>query len=223
MIFLVLMMISILAVLDLSAAFDTSDHTILRTRLQHSLGIRHLAVSWFRSYLTDRKQTVCVNGIYFDPSALMYAVPQGSLLEPILFVLYATPELGIIHHHSLHHKSFADEIQVHQLGHITELEQLISRMQHCISFHKTNYQCSPHPKSFTTILSLYLWPPKGGRGCLMSPPCLESQGCHLIPLCYLLSCSSASSCYPFCRIVFCLLAHSSKLFTENSSIFFVKR
>ncbi|WP_419614080.1 hypothetical protein, partial [Thiolapillus sp.] len=34
-------------------------------------------------------------------------------------------------------------------------------------------------------------PPKGGRGCLMSPPCLESQGCHLIPLCYLLSCSSA--------------------------------
>ena len=34
-------------------------------------------------------------------------------------------------------------------------------------------------------------PPKGGRGCLMSPPCLKSQGCHLIPLCYLLSCSSA--------------------------------
>ena len=38
---------------------------------------------------------------------------------------------------------------------------------------------------------LSLSPPKGGRGCLMSPPCLESQGCHLIPLCYLLSCSSA--------------------------------
>ena len=34
-------------------------------------------------------------------------------------------------------------------------------------------------------------PPKGGRGCLKSPPCLKSQGCHLIPLCYLLSCSSA--------------------------------
>ena len=33
-------------------------------------------------------------------------------------------------------------------------------------------------------------PPKGGRGCIMSPPCLESEGCHLIPLCYLLSCSS---------------------------------
>ena len=65
--------------------------------------------------------------------------------------------------------------------------------------------------------------PEGGRGCLMSPPCLESQGCHLIPLCYLLSCSSPWSCYPFCLIVFCLLALSSKLFPENSSIFFVKR
>ena len=61
--------------------------------------------------------------------------------------------------------------------------------------------------------------PKGGREYLMSPPCLESQGCHLIPLCYLLSCSSPQSCYPFCLIVFCLLALSCKLFPENSSIF----
>ena len=42
----------------------------------------------------------------------------------------------------------------------------------------------------------------GGRGCLMSPPCLESQGCHLIPLYNLFSCSSAGSCYPFCLIFF---------------------
>ena len=43
----------------------------------------------------------------------------------------------------------------------------------------------------TFIMLLDLIPPKGGRGCLMSPACLESQGCHLIPLCYLLSRSSA--------------------------------
>ena len=42
-----------------------------------------------------------------------------------------------------------------------------------------------------STISTELLPPKGGRGCLMSPPCLESQGCHLDPLCYLLSCSSA--------------------------------
>ena len=66
-------------------------------------------------------------------------------------------------------------------------------------------------------------PPKGGCGCLMSPPCLESQGCHLIPLCYLLSCVSASSCYSVCLIFFCLPVHSSELFPQNSSVFFVKR
>ena len=58
-------------------------------------------------------------------------------------------------------------------------------------------------------------PPKGGRGCLMSPPCLESQGCHLIPLCCLLSCSSAKSCYPFYLIFFCLLVLSSELFSRK--------
>ena len=45
-------------------------------------------------------------------------------------------------------------------------------------------------------------PPKGSRGCLMSPPCLESRGCYLVPLCYLLSCSSVSLCYCFCLIFF---------------------
>ncbi len=42
-----------------------------------------------------------------------------------------------------------------------------------------------------TDLQVVVVSPKGGRGCLMSAPCLESQGCHLIPLCYHLSCSSA--------------------------------
>ena len=50
-----------------------------------------------------------------------------------------------------------------------------------------------------------LQPPEQRPGCLMSPPCLESQGLHLIPLYHLLSCSSAESCYSFC-LFFSLLA-----------------
>ena len=74
-----------------------------------------------------------------------------------------------------------------------------------VLFHKFSRQlsafslCSSCLNSVLLVLSavyllmkVFLSPsPKGGRGCLMSPPCLESQGCHLIPLCYLLSCSSA--------------------------------
>ena len=64
-------------------------------------------------------------------------------------------------------------------------------------FHpKTNTCPFPHSMLCLQVCSIprrtpVPFPPKGGRGCLMSPPCLESQGCHLIPLCYLLSCSSA--------------------------------
>ena len=105
--------VSILALLGLSAAFDTIDHSFLFTRLKHSFGICDLALFWFRLYLTDRKQTVCRNSIYSDPTALMYGVPQGSVLGPILFVLYATPVSYIIHHHSLYHESFADNTELH--------------------------------------------------------------------------------------------------------------
>ena len=63
---------------------------------------------------------------------------------------------------------------------------------------------------------------KGGRGCLMSPPCLESQGCRLIPLCYsplLFFCLVLL----ICLIFFCLWDHSSEILPETSSVFFVRR
>ena len=108
------------------------------------------------------------------------------------------------------------------LCHFHQLRQFVSHSSKRSSF----FYCADNGTVYLALLNmvtLFPSPPKGSRGCLMSPPCLESQGCHLIPLYYLLSCSSAKSCYPFCLIVFCLLALSSKLFPENSSIFSVKR
>ena len=58
-----------------------------------------------------------------------------------------------------------------------------------------------------------IFPRKGGRGCPMSPPSLESQGCHSIPPYYLLSCSSAYSQYSFCLVFICLLAHFLDFFS----------
>ena len=92
---------------------DVIDHPILLTKLRHSFGTCDLALSCFRSYLTDRKQTVSVN-VYSDPSALRYGVPQGSVLGPVLIYLYGTPVSNIVYHQSLHHESFADDTQAHQ-------------------------------------------------------------------------------------------------------------
>ena len=74
--------------IDLKKAFDTVQHQILLYQLQH-YGIRGLAFQWFESYLSKRKQFVVVNNIQSDTSELCkYGVPQGSVLGPILFLLF---------------------------------------------------------------------------------------------------------------------------------------
>ena len=74
----------------LSAAFYTADHQILLSRLETVLGIRSASLQWFRSHLLDRSQSVVVNTSASCPSPLRFGVPQGSVLGPVLFVLYTT-------------------------------------------------------------------------------------------------------------------------------------
>ena len=73
--------------LDFSKAFDTDDHKIVLQKLYH-YGIRGPAYDWFYSYLTDRKQYVTYNGIYSNTNNIMCGVPQGSILGPLLLLVY---------------------------------------------------------------------------------------------------------------------------------------
>ena len=104
--------ISVLLLLDLSAAFDTIDHQILLSYLETVFGIRFTELQWFQSYLLDRKQFIVVNNSASSPSPLMFVVPQGSVLGPTLFVLYTTPLSDIIASHSVNHQLFADDTQL---------------------------------------------------------------------------------------------------------------
>ncbi len=73
--------------LDLTKAFDLIDHEILLQKLHH-YGIRGMALNWFHSYLKERKQFVKYNEVQSDQYEMMYGVPQGSVLGPLLFILY---------------------------------------------------------------------------------------------------------------------------------------
>ena len=73
--------------LDLSKAFDTVNHNILLTKLEHC-GIRGLALSCFTPYLTEKKQVVIVNGETSSEKEIRYSVPQRSVIGPLLFLLY---------------------------------------------------------------------------------------------------------------------------------------
>ena len=81
--------VSVLALLDLSAAFDTLDHSILLERLNVTFGIRGTVLKWLESYLYQRSQSVIVGQELSPPSTLRFGVPQGSVLGPVLFSLYA--------------------------------------------------------------------------------------------------------------------------------------
>ena len=105
--------VTALTLLDLSAAFDTIDHTILLRRLGNWFGVSGKALDWFKSYLTGRSRRIKLGNYLPSRSDLSFGVPQGSVLGPLLFTPYTTPPSSQISRHAIPHHLYADYSQLY--------------------------------------------------------------------------------------------------------------
>ena len=90
-------MVEILHLLDMSKGFDSINHDILVNKLQ-DIGLSSSAIQWFRSYLSNRFQGVRINTALSESPLMRCGVPQGSILGPLLFTVYANDLPSIPQH-----------------------------------------------------------------------------------------------------------------------------
>ena len=104
---------NVLMMLDLSAAFGTSDHKTLLHRNEHMFGIAGKPLEWMSSYLSGRYQTVTIDGKLSELVQVNFSVSQGSVLGPKFYTMNTTPVSAICKKHGLEYHFYADDSQLY--------------------------------------------------------------------------------------------------------------
>ena len=124
---------TLLLSLDLSAAFDTIDHSTLLSRLQNSFGISGSVIAWLTSYLSDRSFSVTHGSATSVTFPLYSGVPQGSVLGPILFSVYTSPLASIASTNGVRQQQYADDTQLFISFSPSSLNTSLTSLQTCFS------------------------------------------------------------------------------------------
>ena len=113
--------VTALVLLDLSAAVDTVDHSMLLDILHHRFAVAGKPMLWFKFYLTNRLQSFSVDGVQSKPIVVDCSVPQGSILGPLEFVSHAEDVVEIFIRKLVRHHLFADDKQLYKCGRISDI------------------------------------------------------------------------------------------------------
>ena len=124
--------IAALVLLDLSAAFDTVDHSILIDVLHRRFAVDGLPLLWLQSYLSNSSQTYTVDGKQSTPVRVKCSVPQGSVLGPLEFISYTEDIVLLFTRHSLIYHLFADDKQLLKTMTIRDIDVARQQIGSCI-------------------------------------------------------------------------------------------
>ena len=121
--------VTLLGLLYLSSAFDCVDLEILMQWLEIGVGLSGvvLLLHWIWSLLADRTQQVAYNGRLSPVSVILYGVPQGSVLEPLLYLLYTAELNYVVAHYHLHLHQYADDCQIYASSLVDKVTALVHR------------------------------------------------------------------------------------------------
>jgi len=124
--------VTLLSLLDLSAAFVTVDHQILVERLRRTYGLSARALDWISSYLSGRTQFVRYNGKTSQVMPVTSGVPQGSVLGPVIFILYAADVIKLVEDAGFSVHVYADDLQINGHAGPPQSTELKADMADCL-------------------------------------------------------------------------------------------
>ena len=123
---------TVVMMLDLSAAFDTVDHNLLLSILEKEIGLKGTVLSWFKSFLTGRSQRIRLGKITSEVIIIMFGVPQGSVLGPVLFNLYIRSIYSCVKRLGFNIMGYADDHQITKTFNTASQSQVLStKIQSC--------------------------------------------------------------------------------------------